>query len=83
MYSFYTGRSGSVVELPPCDRKVVSSSSARAGRVKSKTLKYLRQELGISKLESRVFRMGPYKWVSRVAVGVAHKRPLTAESRKC
>ena len=35
----FVGRSGSVVELPPCDRKVVSSSPARAGRVKPKMLK--------------------------------------------
>ena len=36
---FILQRSGSVVELPPCDRKVVSSSPARGGRVKPKTLK--------------------------------------------
>jgi hypothetical protein len=27
--------------------------------------------------------MGPYKWVSLVAVGVARKRTLTAKTRKC
>jgi hypothetical protein len=26
--------------------------------------------------------MGPYKWVSRAAVGVARKRTLTTKSRK-
>ena len=35
----FTGRSGSVVELPPCDREVVSLSPARAGCVKHKTVK--------------------------------------------
>jgi hypothetical protein len=86
-FPFQTGCCSLVVVLLLSNRKVVSPSPARAGRVKPKTFKIgkwllLRQEHVIPKWEwSRVFRIWSFKRRSRVAVGVERERTLTAKSR--
>jgi hypothetical protein len=68
-------------------REVVSSSRARAGRVKPKTFK-IGSEYSLAKITAfKSENHGSFgydlKRKSRVAVDVARKTVLTAKSRKC
>jgi hypothetical protein len=83
----YIGCRSLVIVLSLSIRKVVSSSPARAGRVKLKTFK-IGSNCSFGK--STAFRSehrGSFgydlKQRPHVAVGVARKRTLTAKSRRC